>query len=81
LRETKRLEVERAVLEAVLQEIRSRPEQHIRPQDTAAALRSLGRCATKREVTDMMWEVDEKLGGVVDWEECEGHIRTRACIF
>jgi len=68
-REVASLYTERKELESSLKEIRSRPEQHIRPQDTATALRELGRRVTKREVNDMMWEVDEKLDGVVDWEE------------
>ena len=63
------LEKEQSELEKKLTDIRNRPVQHIRPQDTAAALKSLGKRATKREVQNMMWEVDEKLDGVIDWDE------------
>ncbi len=63
------LQKEQTELENKLSEIRNRPMQHIRPQDTATALESLGKKATKREVQNMMWEVDEKLDGVLDWDE------------
>ncbi|KAL7540906.1 hypothetical protein ACHAXR_011348 [Thalassiosira sp. AJA248-18] len=63
------LKKEQTELEKKLTDIRSRPIQHIRPQDTAAALKSLGKRVTKREVQNMMWEVDEKLDGVIDWDE------------
>ncbi|KAL3807726.1 hypothetical protein ACHAXA_008299 [Cyclostephanos tholiformis] len=63
------LQKEQSELESKLSEIRNRPIQHIRPQDTATALESLGKKATKREVQNMMWEVDEKLDGVLDWDE------------
>jgi Ca2+-binding EF-hand superfamily protein len=63
------LQGEQIELETKLSDVRNRPVQHIRPQDTAAALGSLGMKATKREVQNMMWEVDEKLDGVLDWDE------------
>ena len=63
------LKKEQTELKKKLADIRCRPVQHIRPQDTAAALKALGKRATKREVQDMMWEVDEKLDGVIDWDE------------
>ena len=70
-REKKILELQReqSELETKLADVRNRPVQHIRPVDTAAALGSLGKKATKREVQNMMWEVDEKLDGVLDWDE------------
>jgi len=63
------LQKEQSELEKKLSDVRSRPIQHIRPQDTAAALKSLGKRVSKREVQNMMWEVDEKLDGVIDWDE------------
>ena len=63
------LQQEQAELEKKLSEIRSRNAQYIRPRDTAAALKSLGKRVSKREVQNMMWEVDEKLDGVIDWDE------------
>lgn len=76
------LQNEQSELESRLSDIRSRPFQHIRSQDTAAALESLGKKATRREVQNMMWEVDEKLDGVIDWDEFqlnfERNIRDRS---
>lgn len=63
------LEREQKELEKSLSEVHNRSVQHIRPQDTAAALKSLGKKTTKKEVQDIMWEVDEKLDGVIDWDE------------
>lgn len=63
------LEAKKRILEDELGEIESRPDQHIRPQDTGIAMKMLGKRLTKREVQDLMWEVDEKVDGVVDWDE------------
>jgi len=63
------LEAKITILEDELGEIEARPDQHIRPQDTGIAMKSLGKRLTKKEVQDLMWEVDEKVDGVVDWEE------------
>ncbi|KAL3779387.1 hypothetical protein HJC23_000497 [Cyclotella cryptica] len=63
------LQKEQAELQKTVSEIHNRPIQQIRPEDTAAALKSLGKKVTKKEVQDIMWEVDEKLDGVIDWEE------------
>lgn len=64
-----KLEQEENRLESELASIESRPEQVIRPQDTGIAMKVLGKRLSKREVHDLMWEVDEKVDGVIDWDE------------
>lgn len=57
-------------LENDLQIIVARGEHYIRPQDMQAAFRFLAKKKiSKKESIEMVWEVDEKLDGVVDWEE------------
>lgn len=63
------LDKERKKVENELKEITSRHDQHIRSQDTRLAMNSLGERLSKKEINSMMWEVDEKLDGVIDWEE------------
>lgn len=69
LNEVTRLEEESLKLQNELKVIESRPEQHIRPRDTGVAMKSLGKTMSKREIQDLVWEVDEKVDGVIDWDE------------
>mmetsp|Transcript_50791 Transcript_50791/g.61211 ORF Transcript_50791/g.61211 Transcript_50791/m.61211 type:complete len:300 (-) Transcript_50791:187-1086(-) len=68
-REIKSLNALRKTLRKELQAIDNRSEQTIRPRDVAAAMKSLGKTVSKRRARDVVWEVDEKLDGVVDWDE------------
>lgn len=45
------------------------PDKMIRVEDLAEILRSLGKRVTRKEVEDIIWEVDENLDNKVDWEE------------
>lgn len=56
---------------ALEQEIRKRSneENKITTGDLDNALRTLGRHCTKKQLEYMLWEVDENLDGVVDWDE------------
>lgn len=64
-----KLDKERHKLIEDVRKIESKAEQYIRPQDTGVAMKWLGKRMTKREIHDIMWEVDEKIDGVIDWEE------------
>jgi len=56
-------------IESQIEALRSDPDKKIRAPDLMEALRFLGKKVTKKEVADMIWEVDENLDGCVDWEE------------
>ena len=47
----------------------SDPSRKVSPVDLRSALSALGKSCSKREIADMIWEVDENLDGCVDWEE------------
>jgi len=64
-----KLEEELRQLTRELTDINAKSDQVIRPQDAAIAMKSLGKRMSKRENYDMVWEIDEKTEGVVDWEE------------
>ncbi|KAG6964384.1 hypothetical protein JG688_00007739 [Phytophthora aleatoria] len=41
----------------------------IKNEDLYEAIKALGKVCSKKEISDMIWEADENLDGVVDWEE------------
>lgn len=70
--EDARLEAECAALQRRIDELGAKPdsEKRIHGRDLQQALEFLGKSGTdKREVEDMIWEVDEDLDGCVDWAE------------
>ena len=56
-------------LQKRIQDYDNSPSAKIHAADLNEAMRILGRRCTKKEVEDMIWEVDENLDGCVDWEE------------
>jgi Ca2+-binding EF-hand superfamily protein len=52
-----------------LSEICKSKDQMIRHGDVTATLRRLGKSMSKAEISEMIWEADEKLDGVIDWDE------------
>jgi Ca2+-binding EF-hand superfamily protein len=67
--EARKLEEELNKLKLDLKGIESRTEKYIRPKDVGYAMKSLGKRMTKREIQDLIWEVDEKVDGIIDWQE------------
>eukprot|EP00947_MAST-08B_sp_MAST-8B-sp1_P001781 g1781.t1 len=55
--------------EAQIAALDNNPDRKIRPIDLQECLKDLGRPCTKKEIEDMIWEVDENLDGCVDWKE------------
>lgn len=64
-----RLKSEKLAVKQDIKDIQSRAEQYIRPEDIGKAMKILGKRFSKKDIQDLMWEVDEKIDGVVDWEE------------
>lgn len=67
--ELERLEDQIEAINAQIEAINAEPDRKISCPDLMAALKSLGKKCSKREVEDMIWEVDENLDGCVDWAE------------
>ena len=56
-------------LRSRISEYDKQPDAKIRSADLNEAIKQLGCRSTKKEIQDMIWEVDENLDGCVDWEE------------
>ena len=52
-----------------LHEIENKPDKKISCNDVMDILKRLGAKNTKKEVEEMIWEVDENLDGCLDWVE------------
>ena len=63
------VEEEIEVLQAQIERLNSEEGKTIGPLDLQAALKKLGTNPSKRELADMIWEVDEDLDGAISWPE------------
>jgi calmodulin len=71
--EDKRLEAECSGLTRRIEEIDAKPDavKRVHARDLLMALEFLGKPTNKKEVEDMLWEVDEDIDGAVSWVEFE----------
>lgn len=69
LAEVARMEDEIRGFERQIDEINHRENQKIGPDDLHSALSRLGKKLSRKEIANMIWEVDESLDGCVDWDE------------
>lgn len=67
--ELRRIDQECQEIQAKIDAIKNRTDKKVKPKDLQEALAFLGKKTHKREIEDMIWEVDENLDGCVDWEE------------
>ncbi|GMH80986.1 hypothetical protein TL16_g08782 [Triparma laevis f. inornata] len=67
--ELKVIQEEISDLKLIEKKIRDDVYKKISIRDLDAALKSLGRVCTRKELEYMIWEVDENLDQCVDWEE------------
>jgi calmodulin len=68
-RELDRIDAECTIITARIEDIERKADKKVKVLDLQEALAKLGKKATKKEIEDMVWEVDENLDGAVDWEE------------
>lgn len=52
-----------------LSALNSSVAKFIRHEDLYDAIKALGKVCAKKEISDMIWEADENLDGMVDWDE------------
>ena len=71
--EDRRLEEECGALTRRISDIDAKSDavKRIHPRDLLTALEFLGKATSKKEVEDMLWEVDEDIDGAVSWVEFE----------
>eukprot|EP01138_Halocafeteria_seosinensis_P007812 gb/GECG01007982.1/.p1 GENE.gb/GECG01007982.1/~~gb/GECG01007982.1/.p1 ORF type:complete len:252 (+),score=51.08 gb/GECG01007982.1/:1-756(+) len=67
--ELRRIESDCQEIQGKIDAIKNKTDKKIKPKDLQEALAFLGKKTHKREIEDMIWEVDENLDGCVDWEE------------
>eukprot|EP00903_Cladosiphon_okamuranus_P015752 g14538.t1 len=56
-------------LEQEIARLENNPDKKIKAVDVWEHLKFLGKKCTRKEVTDIVWEVDENLDGMIDWDE------------
>ncbi|CAM9331733.1 unnamed protein product [Ectocarpus sp. 12 AP-2014] len=67
--EENRLNEEIRALEQEIVRLENNPDKKIKAVDIWEHMKFLGKKCTRKEVTDIVWEVDENLDGLVDWDE------------
>ncbi|KAF4322573.1 hypothetical protein BBO99_00003750 [Phytophthora kernoviae] len=61
--------LEKAVADQVAAQNSNSHSRVIKNDDLYEAIKAFGKVCSKKEISDMIWEADENLDGVVDWEE------------
>ncbi|CEG40061.1 outer dynein arm-docking complex subunit 3 [Plasmopara halstedii] len=61
--------LEKAIGDQALIQNSSSHHRTIKNEDLFEAIKAMGKVCSKKEINDMIWEADENLDGVVDWEE------------
>ncbi|CAM9128071.1 unnamed protein product [Ectocarpus sp. 4 AP-2014] len=67
--EENRLNEDIRALEQEIVRLENNPDKKIKAVDIWEHMKFLGKKCTRKEVTDIVWEVDENLDGLVDWDE------------
>eukprot|EP00904_Undaria_pinnatifida_P002384 jgi/Undpi1/12146/HiC_scaffold_5.g01822.m1 len=56
-------------LEQDIARLENNPDKKIKVVDVWEHMKFLGKKCSRKEVTDIVWEVDENLDGSIDWDE------------
>ncbi|CAM9323683.1 unnamed protein product, partial [Hapterophycus canaliculatus] len=67
--EENKLKEEIDTIEQDILRLENNPDKKIKAVDVWEHLKFLGKKCSRREVTDIVWEVDENLDGSIDWDE------------